>query len=155
MDRERHSMAGQRRSRFSMMAWVMGMLVPGLWLTGDGLEAQRTDRASRVHLNYAVFHLQEALRSAEQSYTTYPLPGFDYDKFFDELHTVASGVDVFLRPRPGDPGPAVPAQIDGRYLAEHLLREERALEETRGHRRRVDPARETIPPRAEDEDADE
>ncbi len=138
-----------------MVARVMGVLVTGCLLAGDGLEAQSTERAARVHLNYAVFHLQEALRSAEQSYTTCPLPGFDYHKLFDELHTVASGVDVFLRPRSGDPGPVVPAQIDGRYLAEHLLREERALEETRGKGRRRDAGRDPVVPRAEEDDVEE
>jgi hypothetical protein len=154
VEQDRHSMAGRRRSFPSLVTWVVCLLVAGLWLTGDGLEAQSTDRASRVHLNYAVYHLQEALRSAEQSYTTYPLPGFDYHKLFDELHTVASGVDVFLRPRPGEPGPTVPAQIDGRYLAEHLLREERALEETTDHTRRTETTPKTLP-RAEEHDADE
>ena len=155
METDKRGMGGSQRSVPSLVTWVCCLLVAGLWLTGDGLEAQSTDRASRVHLNYAVYHLQEALRSAEQSYTTYPLPGFDYQKLFAELHTVASGVDGFLRPRPGDPGPAVPAQIDGRYLAEHLLREERALEEITDQTRRVDTTRKTVTPRAEEDDADE
>lgn len=155
MEQDRHSVPARRRSYPSLVTWVFCLLVAGLWFSGAGLEAQSTDRASRVHLNYAVYHLQEALRSAEQSYTTYPLPGFDYHKLFDELHTVASGVDVFLRPRPGEPGPAVPAQIDGRYLAEHLLREERALEEITDQRRRVDTTRTTVTPRAEEDDAEE
>lgn len=154
METETYRMMLQRRSFPRVVLCVILLILASMGVAGDGLEAQSTDRASRVHLNYAVYHLQEALRSAEQSYTTYPLPGFDYHKLFAELHTVASGVDVFLRPRPGEPGPAVPAQIDGRYLAEHLLREERALEETTGHPRRTEMAPKTLP-RAEEDDADE
>jgi len=45
---------------------------------------------------------------------------------------VADGVEAFLHPRPGDPIRIVPVEIDGHYLAEELLREGKALEETAG-----------------------
>ena len=96
------------------------------------LSALGQEEASRIYLNQSLFHLRQAQRSADQSGQTVPLAGFDYAVYQRDLDTVADGVEAFLHPRPGDPIRVVPVEIDGRYLAEELLREGKALEETVG-----------------------
>lgn len=96
------------------------------------LRALGQEEASRIYLNQSLFHLRQAQRYADQSGQTVPLAGFDYAVYQRDLDTVADGVEAFLHPRPGDPIRIVPVEIDGHYLAEELLREGKALEETLG-----------------------
>ena len=96
------------------------------------LSALGQEEASRIYLNQSLFHLRQAQRYADQSGQTVPLAGFDYAVYQRALDTVADGVEAFLHPRPGDPVRIVPVEIDGHYLAEELLREGQALEETMG-----------------------
>lgn len=96
------------------------------------LSALGQEEASRIYLNQSLFHLRQAQRNADQSGQTVALAGFDYAVYQRDLDTVADGVEAFLHPRPGDPIRVVPVEIDGHYLAEELLREGKALEETVG-----------------------
>lgn len=96
------------------------------------LSALGQEEASRIYLNQSLFHLRQAQRYADQSGQTVALAGFDYAVYQRDLDTVADGVEAFLHPRPGDPIRVVPVEIDGHYLAEELLREGKALEETAG-----------------------
>jgi RAQPRD family integrative conjugative element protein len=96
------------------------------------LSALGQEEASRIYLNQSLFHLRQAQRYADQSGQTVALAGFDYAVYQRDLDTVADGVEAFLHPRPGDPIRVVPVEIDGHYLAEELLREGKAMEETAG-----------------------
>ena len=110
-----------------MLCSVLATLV----ISAD-LRALGQEEASRIYLNQSLFHLRQAQRYADQSGQTVPLAGFDYAVYQQDLDTVADGVEAFLHPRPGDPIRIVPVEIDGHYLAEELLREGKALEETIG-----------------------
>lgn len=101
-------------------------------IVSDDLGALGQEEASRIYLNQSLFHLRQAQRYADQSGQTVPLAGFDYAVYQRDLDTVADGVEAFLHPRPGDPVRIVPVEIDGQYLAEELLREGKALEESIG-----------------------
>ncbi|NOT56773.1 MAG: hypothetical protein HOP18_19410 [Deltaproteobacteria bacterium] len=101
-------------------------------IVSHDLRALGQEDASRIYLNQSLFHLRQAQRYADQSGQTVPLAGFDYAVYQRDLDTVADGVEAFLHPRPGDPIRVVPVEIDGHYLAEELLREGKALEETLG-----------------------
>lgn len=110
-----------------MLCSVLATLV----ISAD-LRALGQEEASRIYLNQSLFHLRQAQRYADQSGQTVPLAGFDYAVYQQDLDMVADGVEAFLHPRPGDPIRIVPVEIDGHYLAEELLREGKALEETIG-----------------------
>jgi hypothetical protein len=118
------------------MRWRVGVLVLcsvlATLIARDDLGALGQEEASRIYLNQSLFHLRQAQRYADQSGQTVPLAGFDYVVYQRDLDTVADGVEAFLHPRPGDPVRIVPVEIDGHYLAEELLREGKALEESLG-----------------------
>lgn len=101
-------------------------------IVNHDLSALGQEEASRIYLNQSLFHLRQAQRYADQSGQTVALAGFDYAVYQRDLDTVADGVEAFLHPRPGDPIRVVPVEIDGHYLAEELLREGKAMEETAG-----------------------
>ena len=75
---------------------------------GDRIQAVGIEQTSRIYLNHAAALIRQAQRYASRSHATYVLPGFDYQKFMQEVDTVGDGVETFLHPRPGDPGPVVP-----------------------------------------------
>jgi hypothetical protein len=100
-----------------------------LGLTGDQLDAVGIEQASHIYLSHSVALIRQAQRYAERSRDTYPLPGFDYAKFMQEVDTVGDGVETFLSPRPGDPVRVVPVDVDGHYISEELWRQGNALKE--------------------------
>jgi RAQPRD family integrative conjugative element protein len=116
-----------------MRVLVLSLLAAGsLALPGDRVQAVGIEQASRIYLNHAAALIRQAQRYASRSHATYVLPGFDYQKFMQEVDTVGDGVETFLHPRPGDPGPVVPVEIDGQFISEELWRQGNALQEEVG-----------------------
>jgi hypothetical protein len=113
---------------------VVGMLlaVGSLALSGDHAQAVGIEQTSRIYLTHAAALIRQAQRYVSRSHATYALPGFDYEKFMQEVDVVGDGVETFLNPRPGDPGHVVPIEIDGQFISEELWRQGNALREEAG-----------------------